>query len=76
MASTGQVVQVVGPVVDVAFSAGEVPDILDALEITRENQDALVLEVQQHLGENRVRAVAMDSTNGLIRGVPVNNTGQ
>ena len=76
MASTGQVVQVVGPVVDVAFSAGEVPDILDALEITRENQDALVLEVQQHLGENRVRAVAMDSTDGLIRGVPVNNTGQ
>ncbi len=76
MASTGQVVQVVGPVVDVAFSAGEVPDILDALEITRENQDALVLEVQQHLGENRVRAVAMDSTDGLTRGVPVNSTGQ
>ncbi len=76
MTSTGQVVQVVGPVVDVAFSAGEVPDILDALEITRENQDALVLEVQQHLGENRVRAVAMDSTDGLIRGAPVHSTGQ
>jgi len=76
MASTGQVVQVVGPVVDVAFSTGEVPDILDALEITRENQDALVLEVQQHLGENRVRAIAMDSTDGLTRGVSVTSTGQ
>jgi len=76
MASTGQVVQVVGPVVDVAFSTGEVPDILDALEITRENQDALVLEVQQHLGENRVRAIAMDSTDGLTRGVSVTGTGQ
>lgn len=76
MTSTGQVVQVVGPVVDVVFSAGDVPDILDALEITSENQDALVLEVQQHLGENRVRAVAMDSTDGLTRGVPVNSTGQ
>ncbi|MCY4159867.1 MAG: F0F1 ATP synthase subunit beta [Bacteroidetes bacterium] len=76
MTSTGQVVQVVGPVVDVAFSSGEVPDILDALEITRENQDALVLEVQQHLGENRVRAIAMDSTDGLTRGVSVTSTGQ
>ncbi len=75
MASTGQVVQVVGPVVDVSFSAGEVPDILDALEITRENQDALVLEVQQHLGENRVRAIAMDSTDGLIRGEKVTSSG-
>ncbi|MXW82536.1 MAG: F0F1 ATP synthase subunit beta, partial [Rhodothermaceae bacterium] len=76
MTTTGQVVQVVGPVVDVAFAAGEVPDILDALEIDRKGQDALVLEVQQHLGENRVRAIAMDSTDGLTRGVPVNSTGQ
>ncbi|MCY4672331.1 MAG: F0F1 ATP synthase subunit beta [Bacteroidetes bacterium] len=76
MTTTGQVVQVVGPVVDVAFAAGEVPDILDALEIDREGQDALVLEVQQHLGENRVRTIAMDSTDGLTRGVPVNGTGQ
>jgi len=76
MTSTGQVVQVVGPVVDVAFSAEEVPDILDALEISREDQDALILEVQQHLGENRVRAIAMDSTDGLTRGVSVTSTGQ
>ena len=76
MTSTGEVVQVVGPVVDVAFSAEGVPNILDALEITRENQDALILEVQQHLGENRVRAIAMDSTDGLTRGVSVTSTGQ
>ncbi len=76
MTSTGQVVQVVGPVVDVAFSAEEVPDILDALEISRDSQEPLVLEVQQHLGENRVRTIAMDSTDGLTRGVSVTSTGQ
>ncbi|MDE2730793.1 MAG: F0F1 ATP synthase subunit beta [Bacteroidota bacterium] len=76
MNSTGQVVQVVGPVVDVAFAAGEVPDILDALEIDRRGQGKLVLEVQQHLGENRVRTVAMDSTDGLTRGDQVASLGQ
>ena len=77
MTSTGEVVQVVGPVVDVLFSAGDVPNILDALEIDRgEEQDILVLEVQQHLGENRVRAIAMDSTDGLTRGYKVTGTGQ
>ncbi len=72
----GQVVQIVGPVVDVAFSANTVPDILDALEIDRGELGTLVLEVQQHLGENRVRTVAMDSTDGLQRGTAVVNTGQ
>ena len=72
----GQVVQVIGPVVDVEFSADSVPDILDALEIDRGESQKLVLEVQQHLGENRVRTIAMDSTDGLTRGVVVNNTGQ
>ncbi len=72
----GQVVQIVGPVVDVAFSADTVPDILDALEIDRGELGTLVLEVQQHLGENRVRTVAMDSTDGLQRGTAVVNTGQ
>ena len=72
----GQVVQIVGPVVDVAFSADAVPDILDALEIDRGELGTLVLEVQQHLGENRVRTVAMDSTDGLTRGTTVVNTGQ
>ncbi len=76
MRATGQVVQVVGPVVDVAFSSGEVPDILDAMEVRRGALGTLVLEVQQHLGENRVRAVAMDSTDGLTRGDEVVSTGQ
>lgn len=61
---------------DVAFAAGEVPDILDALEIDRRGQGKLVLEVQQHLGENRVRTVAMDSTDGLTRGDQVASLGQ
>ena len=65
-----------GPVVDVAFAPGAVPDILDALEIDRGELGTLVLEVQQHLGENRVRAVAMDSTDGLTRGDAVTSTGQ
>lgn len=72
----GQVVQVIGPVVDVEFQASAVPEILDALSITRDGEDALVLEVQQHLGENRVRTIAMDSTDGLTRGTAVENTGQ
>ena len=78
MSSTGQVVQVVGPVVDVAFSSGNVPDILSALRVERDSEelDTLVLEVQQHLGENRVRTVAMDSTDGLTRGQAVHSTGQ
>src|SRR5690625_2475154 len=71
----GEVVQVVGPVVDVSFPAGAVPEILYALHIEREYGDDLVLEVQQHLGENRVRTIAMDSTDGLVRGAPVVNTG-
>ena len=76
MNATGQVVQVVGPVVDVAFASGEVPDILHALEIDRGDQGKLILEVQQHLGENRVRTVAMDSTDGLTRGDTVDSLGQ
>ncbi|MDX1420970.1 MAG: F0F1 ATP synthase subunit beta [Rubricoccaceae bacterium] len=71
----GEVLQVIGPVVDCEFPGGGVPEILDALEIARET-GTLVLEVQQHLGENRVRAIAMDSTDGLTRGTPVVNTGQ
>ncbi len=72
----GQVVQIIGPVVDVEFEPSAVPEILDALSIARDGEDALVLEVQQHLGENRVRTIAMDSTDGLTRGTAVVNTGQ
>ncbi len=74
--ATGEVVQIVGPVVDAQFPADAVPDILVALTIDREDGSQLVLEVQQHLGENRVRTIAMDSTDGLTRGAIVVNTGQ
>ena len=75
--STGEVIEVVGPVVDAEFpSAEDVPDILDAIEIEREDSDTLVLEVQQHLGERRVRAIAMDTTDGLQRGQKVIATGR
>ncbi|MGQ9516811.1 MAG: F0F1 ATP synthase subunit beta [Anaerolineae bacterium] len=70
----GRVVQVIGPVVDVAFPEGELPNIYHALEIYRDGK-RLVLEVQQHLGNDWVRCVAMDSTDGLRRGEEVINTG-
>ena len=74
---TGVISQVIGPVVDVTFeSAGtEMPNILDALEITRQDGTVLVVECQQHIGEKTVRAIAMDSTDGLQRGMEVVATG-
>ena len=77
---TGAVSQIIGPVVDVAFSAPEgerlvLPAIHDALEITRRDGRKLIIEVQQHIGENTVRTVAMDSTDGLSRGMAVAVTG-
>ncbi len=71
--AVGRVVQIIGPVVDVEFPEGQLPEIYDALVIVREDESELVLEVEQHLGENRVRAIAMDSTDGLTRGTPVRN---
>ncbi|MEL6442649.1 MAG: F0F1 ATP synthase subunit beta [Bacteroidota bacterium] len=76
MSTTGKVLQVIGPVVDVDFQDSTVPEILDALTVDRADADTLVLEVQQHLGESRVRAISMDSTDGLTRGTPVVGTGQ
>ncbi|PSQ85808.1 MAG: F0F1 ATP synthase subunit beta, partial [Bacteroidetes bacterium QH_2_63_10] len=73
---TGTIVEVVGPVVDAEFPEDEVPDILDALRVDREDGDDLILEVQQHLGERRVRAIAMDSTDGLQRDQDIVATGQ
>lgn len=70
--SEGRVAQVIGAVVDVQFD-GELPEILNALE-TRNGDKRLVLEVAQHLGESTVRAIAMDSTEGLVRGQPVSDT--
>jgi F-type H+-transporting ATPase subunit beta len=74
---TGVISQVIGPVVDVTFEAAgtEMPNILDALEITRQDGTVLVVECQQHIGEKTVRAVAMDSTDGLQRGMEVVATG-
>lgn len=74
----GKIVQVIGPVVDVDFTGGNLPSIFTALQIPRTNvegkKDNLIVEVQQHLGENLVRAVAMDSTDGLVRGTEVIDT--
>jgi len=72
-AATGRITQVTGAVVDVAFDGG-LPEILNALE-TMNGGNRLVLEVAQHLGENTVRTIAMDSTEGLVRGQAVSNTG-
>ena len=74
----GKIVQVIGAVVDVEFSDGHLPDILTALEIKNpNNSDApdLVCEVAQHLGDNVVRTIAMDATEGLVRGMEVVDTG-
>ncbi len=69
----GKIVQVIGPVVDIEFSDGSLPEILNAIRIPRTNtegqKEELIVEVQQHLGDNRVRTIAMDSTDGLVRGM-------
>ena len=69
----GKIVQVIGPVVDIEFSDGSLPEILNAIKIPRKStqgeQENLIVEVQQHLGDNRVRTIAMDSTDGLVRGM-------
>jgi len=70
MAKVGKVKQIIGAVVDVQFD-GSLPEIFNALEIKRNNGDTLVLEVQTHLGEDSVRTIAMDGTEGLTRGVDV-----
>src|SRR3954452_17058225 len=74
MAKIGKVKQIIGAVVDVQFE-GSLPEIFNALEIKRDNGDTLVLEVQTHLGEDSVRTIAMDGTEGLTRGVDVVDTG-
>lgn len=74
--ATGRVVQILGGVVDVEFPKGSVPELYEAIEIERPDKEPLVLEVQKHLGENWVRTVSMDSTDGLQRGVPAKATGE
>ena len=72
----GLITQIIGPVIDVEFAQGELPEIYTALKIYNENGDCTVAEVQQMLGSNRVRTVAMSSTDGLKRGMKVINTGE
>ncbi len=74
----GKIIQVIGPVVDIEFEEGHLPKIYNALKIPRTNtegiQEDLIVEVQQHLGEDRVRTVSMDSTDGLVRGMEAIDT--
>ena len=75
----GKIVQVIGPVVDIEFEGGKLPKILNALKVTNPSisgeKDNLTLEVAQHLGENTVRTIAMDSSDGLVRGMEARDTG-
>jgi F-type H+/Na+-transporting ATPase subunit beta len=77
MANIGRITQVIGPVVDVAFDGqgAKLPNILDALEVTKGDGTKVVLECQQHLGEDRVRTISMEGTEGLVRGMQVFDTG-
>tara|TARA_Y100000590_G_C15708813_1_gene1009576 strand:- start:317 stop:1708 length:1392 start_codon:yes stop_codon:yes gene_type:complete len=75
MSVEGKVSQVMGAVVDVSFEDGQLPQIMNALEINNKNNSKLVLEVAQHLGDSIVRTVAMDTTDGLVRGTSVVDTG-
>jgi F-type H+-transporting ATPase subunit beta len=72
----GKVLEIVGARVDLDFSEGELPDILNAVEVERADGTRLVVEVQQHLGDRRVRAVAMDTTDGLVRGTLATDRGE
>ena len=72
----GLITQVIGPVIDVEFKSGILPDIKDSIEIIVDDNNKIIAEVQQHLGENRIRSVAMSSTDGIKRGMKVINTGE
>ena len=77
-ANFGTVTQVIGPVIDVSFDCGKesIPPIYAALKVERDNGEELILEVEQHIGEDTVRCVAMESTDGVRRGVKVENLGR
>ena len=81
MANIGKVVQVIGPVVDVEFDESHLPAIYNAVRIVDPGQETgiavdVICEVQQHLGENRVRTVAMEPTDGMVRGMRAEDTGE
>src|SRR6202795_4642400 len=72
---TGKIVQIIGPVIDVEFEAGQLPEIYNALHVVADGID-VIAEVEQHLGENRVRAVAMKPTDGMQRGMKAIDLGE
>ncbi|MCH2381013.1 MAG: hypothetical protein MK228_05805, partial [Nitrososphaerales archaeon] len=76
MANIGKISQIMGAVVDVTFEDGNLPEIMNALNVERGDEGDLILEVAQHLGDSTVRTVAMDSTDGLVRGVAAKDTGK
>jgi F-type H+/Na+-transporting ATPase subunit beta len=76
MAATGKILQIMGPVVDLQFPADQLPEIYNAVEVTRDDGTPLILEVQTHLGNDAVRAIAMSSTDGLRRGMEGVDSGQ
>jgi F-type H+/Na+-transporting ATPase subunit beta len=73
--ATGRVVQILGGVVDVEFPREDIPDLFEAIEVERPDKEPMILEVQKHIGDNWVRTVAMDATDGLQRGMPARATG-
>src|SRR6266508_2346761 len=73
--ATGRVVQILGGVVDVEFPEGDIPNLFEAIQVERAEKEPLILEVQKHIGNNWVRTVAMDATDGLQRGIPAEATG-
>lgn len=73
--NNGAITQIIGPVVDVEFEEGKLPRIYDALKVTMPDKKELTFEVARHLGSGRVRAIALSSTDGLVRGMEVQNTG-
>ncbi|MFC2106605.1 F0F1 ATP synthase subunit beta, partial [Candidatus Bipolaricaulota bacterium] len=73
--TVGRITEIKGPVIDARFEKGQLPRVNDALRIERGDEKDLILEVAQHLGDDVVRAIAMDSTDGLSRGTEVINTG-
>jgi F-type H+/Na+-transporting ATPase subunit beta len=73
--ATGRVVQILGGVVDVEFPREDIPELFEAIEVERSGQEPMILEVQKHIGDNWVRTVAMDATDGLQRGMPARATG-
>jgi F-type H+/Na+-transporting ATPase subunit beta len=76
MGATGKILQILGPVIDIQFPSDNLPEIYNAIEVTREDGTVLVLETQTHLGNEAVRTVAMSSTDGLQRGMDAIDTGQ